>query len=300
VSTAVGSSDPNRASTAAEVAQEDSDRLLIEHTLAVPVELDAWKHALAEGHPIIFGIVLFESFDKQRKKGLVPLPSTNETGRESHGAHAMLCVGYSDRDRVFIVRNSWGPEWGDQGYCYMPYDYVMNPELNLGDSWIIQQLESFEVDQGLWTDDSESLLPTLENELHAMSDEEYAALVDALGRVPLETRLALILMAASGADGTLSDEESEKLAEYMQSMMEALGSELDAGKVLAYAGRHLEDDALLQDSVTILGEHLSEAFLARVINEATEIASADGLDSGEEEFIGQLVQAWQVGDATAG
>ena len=130
-----------------------------------------------------------------------------------------------------------------------------------------------------------------------MSDEEYGALVDALGRVPLETRLALILMAASGADGTLSDEESTTLAEYMQSIMEALGSDLDAAKVLAFAERHLDDDALLQDSVTILGEHLSEAFLARVVNEATEIASADGLDAGEEELIGQLVQAWQVSEA---
>ena len=35
----------------------------------------------------------------------------------------MLAVGYSDKDKVFIVRNSWGPTWGDGGYCVVSYDY---------------------------------------------------------------------------------------------------------------------------------------------------------------------------------
>jgi C1A family cysteine protease len=46
----------------------------------------------------------------------------------------MLCVGYSDPDRVFIVRNSWGSDWGDKGYCYIPYDYLMSEKYNDGDS----------------------------------------------------------------------------------------------------------------------------------------------------------------------
>lgn len=283
-----------------ENAYSEASSFIVEQTQAVPVDLDTWKHALAEGHPIIFGIMLFDSFDRQRKKGLVPLPSNNERGRDSHGAHAMLCVGYSDKDRVFIVRNSWGTDWGDQGYCYMPYDYVMNPELNLGDAWIIQQLDNFELDQDLWLSDEQSLLPTLDAELHQLTDEEHQALLDACGRVPLETRLALILMAAAGADGTLSDEEGQQLAEYMLRLMQALGSDLDPAKVLSFAAKHIDDQALLEESVAIFGEHLSEAFLARVVNEATSIASADGLDSGEEGFIDQLVQAWQVGDEEAG
>ena len=93
----------------------------------VPTELEAWKQVLAEGYPIIFGLSLFGSFDKQRKPGYVPEPSEGETGRESHGGHAMLAVGYSDPDEMFIVRNSWGPDWGDKGYCYIPYDYNDEP-----------------------------------------------------------------------------------------------------------------------------------------------------------------------------
>ncbi|CAF1461385.1 unnamed protein product [Rotaria sordida] len=40
----------------------------------------------------------------------------------------MLAVGYSDKWRVFIVRNSWGTKWGNNGYVYIPYDYMENKE----------------------------------------------------------------------------------------------------------------------------------------------------------------------------
>jgi len=279
----------------AEEAYQEAQAFLVEHVKSVPVDLDAWKHALAEGNPIIFGVRLFDSFDKQRKKGLVPLPTSKELSRESHGAHAMLCVGYSDRDSVFIVRNSWGNDWGDEGYCYMPYDYVMNADFNLGDAWIIQQLENFEVDtETTWTSDDESLLPTLDAELHGMSDEKHAALLDGCGDVPLETRLTLILLAAAGMDGDVSDEEMDPLSDYIARVMVTLGSELDGGDVMEFAMQHTDDETLLSESIQILGEHLSSEFLAGVVNEAKAIASADGLDSGEEEFIAQLVEAWQV------
>jgi len=75
------------------------------------------------------------------------MPTTSETTRGTHGKHAMLAVGYSDPDGVFIVRDSWGADWGDRRYCYIPYDYVMNPKLNSGDSWVIRQLDAAPVDR---------------------------------------------------------------------------------------------------------------------------------------------------------
>jgi hypothetical protein len=80
---------------------------------------------------------------KAGSKGLVPMP---EPDKEQHdGGHAMLCVGYSDTDKVFIVRNSWGEGWGDRGYCYIPYDYMTNPDLN-GDLWAIRHVADVDVD----------------------------------------------------------------------------------------------------------------------------------------------------------
>ena len=45
------------------------------------------------------------------------------------GGHAVLAVGFNDKQKRFIVRNSWGPGWGLQGYFTMPYAYLTNPQL---------------------------------------------------------------------------------------------------------------------------------------------------------------------------
>lgn len=48
---------------------------------------------------------------------------------ESNGGHAMLIVGYDRSGNngtlpYFIVKNSWGEDFGKQGYMYLSYDYV--------------------------------------------------------------------------------------------------------------------------------------------------------------------------------
>lgn len=43
-------------------------------------------------------------------------------GYESTGGHVMTIVGYDDDNQRFRVLNSWGDEWGDDGYFYMTYD----------------------------------------------------------------------------------------------------------------------------------------------------------------------------------
>jgi hypothetical protein len=114
---------------------------------------------LAEGYPIIFGIALFEGFDNcQKYGGVVPMPSPDEASRAAHGLHAMLCVGYSEADEMFIVRNSWGEEWGDKGYCYMPYQYVINEKFNLGDSWIIKRTDPIPDFEDTWVNDKKSII----------------------------------------------------------------------------------------------------------------------------------------------
>lgn len=85
--------------------------------------LSGIKQALAQSKPVLIGMVVFESFETQEvaATGLLPMPKSNE---ENLGGHAVLVVGYDDEKQVLIVRNSWGVEWGDKGYFYMPYSYV--------------------------------------------------------------------------------------------------------------------------------------------------------------------------------
>ena len=118
-------------------AYKAADKVKIKEMNRVPLELTAWKQALASGYPIVFGCLLFDSFDDCNKRGgVVPMPNPEDLSRSSHSGHSMCVVGYSDKEQVFIVRNSWGAEWGDKGYCYVPYNYLMNPKFNGGDSWV--------------------------------------------------------------------------------------------------------------------------------------------------------------------
>ncbi|MDX2216843.1 MAG: C1 family peptidase [Oculatellaceae cyanobacterium bins.114] len=138
-------------------AYENAANFTITEAEVIETDLDLWRHTLAEGHPIAFALNLFESFNTATEnRGRISLPKKSENVRETHAWHAMLCVGYSDKDRMFIVRNSWGPEWGDRGYCYIPYDYVMHPDYNGHDSWIIKSVNDLDFTSEVWEDDESS------------------------------------------------------------------------------------------------------------------------------------------------
>ncbi|MDD1617233.1 MAG: hypothetical protein LUQ28_12285, partial [Methylococcaceae bacterium] len=273
----------------------EAAEFLVEDMALVPTDLSAWKNCLAEGYPIIFGINLYKSFDKQRKKGVVPMPSDTEAGRASHGGHAMLAVGYSDKDEVFIVRNSWGEGWGDKGYCYIPYDYLVNPKFNDGDSWIIKQLNNTEFNnQQYWDDSDESVVGDYESELANMSEDDYQLMLDAMGDYSLEYRIALLFLYAAGQDGDLSDEEYDAIAVYMASTIEKLGVEMSAERILRYAVRDITNITLIEESVTLLGEYFSSEMLAKIMLDIESVVSIDGLSEYESSSIYTMMESWQM------
>jgi C1A family cysteine protease len=57
------------------------------------------------------------------------------------GGHAVLAVGYDDSTSRFLVRNSWGPGWGMDGYFTMPYAYLTDENL-ADDFWTIRMVSS--------------------------------------------------------------------------------------------------------------------------------------------------------------
>ena len=40
------------------------------------------------------------------------------------GWHAVAVCGYDDGEKKFEFKNSWGSNWGDQGFGLLPYEYV--------------------------------------------------------------------------------------------------------------------------------------------------------------------------------
>jgi C1A family cysteine protease len=98
--------------------------------------LNQMKGCLASGYPFVFGFTVYDSFetDAVTQTGQVPMPGPNE---QVLGGHAVLAVGYDDGQQRFIVRNSWGQDWGMAGYFTMPYAYLTDSSLS-DDFWTIR------------------------------------------------------------------------------------------------------------------------------------------------------------------
>lgn len=84
--------------------------------------LEGMRLCLSEGYPFIFGISIFDSFFHP-VNGIIPMP---RRGDSLQGGHALLAVGYDHQRRLLKFRNSWGEDWGQGGYAWLPYDYVRN------------------------------------------------------------------------------------------------------------------------------------------------------------------------------
>ena len=93
--------------------------------------VDAIKLALQTQHPVTFGMIVDQDYMAVAQDGLIDMPKSKRAGE---GGHAQLIVGYDDRLQRWIVRNSWGTDWADNGYCYVPFSYLDASGAN--DFWV--------------------------------------------------------------------------------------------------------------------------------------------------------------------
>lgn len=115
------------------------------------------KQCLLEGFPFVFGFVVYESFENEEvaKTGVVPMPME---GEKILGGHAVVCVGFDDDKKMFLVRNSWGSSWGEEGYCWFPYDYLTDSNL-ASDMWTVREVHDQDDDHHEVQLDTEGFKP---------------------------------------------------------------------------------------------------------------------------------------------
>ena len=104
--------------------------------------LERIKTMLFAGFPAAFGFTVYDSIKDAGQTGEISFP---QPGERVINGHAVDAVGFSDmrtigNDRgALLIRNSWGAGWGEQGYGWMPYKYII--EGLAVDWWCILQQE---------------------------------------------------------------------------------------------------------------------------------------------------------------
>jgi C1A family cysteine protease len=91
--------------------------------------VDEVKGYLAQGIPVVIGAMVNSEF--QRFTGSGVLRGLNYA-LDQGGGHAMVIAGYDDARSAFRIINSWGPNWADNGYIWIDYDFLVNQFCNQG------------------------------------------------------------------------------------------------------------------------------------------------------------------------
>lgn len=96
---------------------------------AVIQDIKNITQVLSKNIPIILGIQVYSSFESTsiNKTGLIPMPNTKT--EQYLGGHCIVLVGYDISKQLFAFQNSWGTSWGNNGYGYLPFNYVINKTL---------------------------------------------------------------------------------------------------------------------------------------------------------------------------
>lgn len=96
------------------------------------------RKALSNGYPVIVNCLIYKPFPLLNQDNFtVTMPSSRD---KPIGDHAMIIVGHDNKTQLYLINNSWGIDWGLNGVCYAPYEYINSRKIT-GECWIIEYVE---------------------------------------------------------------------------------------------------------------------------------------------------------------
>lgn len=130
------------------------------------VDMLAIKQNLAQGAPVVIGMMVGGSFMQGMHGKKIWLPGSSDYNQRGFGGHAMCVIGYDDylEGGAFQIMNSWGEDWGQDGVAWVRYkdfDYFTREAYGLHPMGDVDAPRGSinEVELGIWITDPEKYLP---------------------------------------------------------------------------------------------------------------------------------------------
>ena len=120
---------------------------------AIANTADEIKQSLYINHsPVPIGVIIRESFYNITNNGVAPIPKATE---KNYGGHCMLITGWTNISgkEYWVVQNSWGEDWGDNGYCYLEIN-----SFPIAEKYIVFDIQDYPVNitdiSGRWSEEA--------------------------------------------------------------------------------------------------------------------------------------------------
>jgi hypothetical protein len=81
------------------------------------------KYPLSRKKPIMCALPVYESFYSIGQGGIMLKPDKDK--EMLYGWHCVSLIGYDDKTKFFKLMNSWSEKWGDKGFFYVSYDWII-------------------------------------------------------------------------------------------------------------------------------------------------------------------------------
>jgi len=221
------------------------------------------KAALLRHGPLVVGIRATRALHNHRNTDAV---FNERDGRQTN--HLVLLVGWDDTKKAWRIKNSWGPEFGRNGFAWIAYG---SNGIGYAASWVKGFYFPFPIPEWLkhWIEEAQKLAANAEKELRVATEEARKA----LARVRAETQQAREAARKAARDAA---EKAQIAARRQQELAAAASKSMDrkARQELEKAAKEAKEVAERAKAGAAQAEKAAESAARSAADKAKEVTKA--------------------------